>query len=343
MSYYDKYIKYKKKYLALKGGAGGESKSGESKSGESKSGAEAKSSENFLDRPHLVAIVRYTEYNENVPENQDKITEILFSDGNVYKAETYFYEAGFGDIETEGRITLERSIVLHQKESKDLISFLGGIDNYYYYKTIEDFYQNTPHIDIYLTKKYNINGKYKSKILFNKVIKDNKYDFDTGYTSITGNMISLEGDKLNVGDEFDIVKVYPDYAYFNPIINDKKEIMHIDEYIERQMHEDYMRLKEVDLQLNKYEKKKNNIPCRANQTVKECNDQPNCKYSTLKGCTEKEDPNKNNPASKVFNVGKSYVHSDFNDLVQNIADNLGEDFNYEGPTDKYWDDDWDFN
>ena len=27
MSYYDKYIKYKKKYLALKGGAGGESKS----------------------------------------------------------------------------------------------------------------------------------------------------------------------------------------------------------------------------------------------------------------------------------------------------------------------------
>ena len=33
-----------------------------------------------------------------------------------------------------------------------------------------------------------------------------------------------------------------------------KEIMHIDEYIERQMHEDYMRLKEVDLQLNKYEK-----------------------------------------------------------------------------------------
>ena len=275
-----------------------------------------------------------------MPGEQDKITEILFSDGNVYKAETFFYEASFGDIETEGKIILERSIVLHQKESKDLISFLGGIDNDYYYKTIEDFYQNTPNIDIYLAKKYNINGKYKSKILFNKVIKDNKYDFDTGYTSITGNMISLEGDKPSLGDEFDIVKKDSDYVYFNSIINDKKEIMHIDEYIERQMHEDYMRLKEVDLQLNKYEKK-NNIPCRANQTVKECNDQPNCKYSTLKGCTEKEDPNKNNPASKVFNVGKSDVHSDFNDLVQNIADNLGEDFNYEERTDKYWYDYWD--
>jgi hypothetical protein len=275
-----------------------------------------------------------------VPGNQDKITEILFSDGNVYKAQTYFYESGFGDIETQGKITLERRVMLHQKESEDLISFLRNIDNYDYdYKTIEDFYQNIPGIDIYLTKKYNINGKYKSKILFNKVIKDNKYDFDTGYTSITGNMISLEGDKPSVGGEFDIVKVYPDYAYFNPIINDKKEIMHIDEYIEKQMHEDYMRLKEVDLQLNKYEK--NNIPCRANQTVKECNDQSNCTYSTLKGCTEKEDPNKDNPASKVFNVGKTDVHSDFNFLVQNIADNLGKDFNYEEPTDKYWDDDWD--
>ena len=49
-------------------------------------------------------------------------------------------------------------------------------------KTIERFFRNTPNIDIYLAKKYNINGKYKSKILFNKVIKDNKYDFDTGYT-----------------------------------------------------------------------------------------------------------------------------------------------------------------
>ena len=152
-------------------------------------------------------------------------------------------------------------------------------------------------------------------------------------------MISLEGDKPSLGDEFDIVKKDSDYVYFNSIINDKKEIMHIDEYIERQMHEDYMRLKEVDLQLNKYEK--NNIPCRANQTVKECDDQPNCEYSTLKGCTEKEDPNKNNPASKVFNVGKTDVHSDFNFLVQNIADNLGEDFYYEERTDKYWYDYWD--
>ena len=111
-----------KKIFSSKGGAGGESKSGEGKSGESKSGAEAKSSENFLDRPHLVAIVRYTEYSENVPGEQDKITEILFSDGNVYKAETFFYEASFGDIETEGKIILERSIVPHQKESK--ISYL---------------------------------------------------------------------------------------------------------------------------------------------------------------------------------------------------------------------------
>ena len=61
--------------------------------------------------------------------------------------------------------------------------------------------------------------------------------------SITGNMISLEGDKPSLGDEFDIVKKDSDYVYFNSIINDKKEIMHIDEYIERQMHEDYMRLK----------------------------------------------------------------------------------------------------
>ena len=143
MSYYDKYIKYKKKYLALKGGAGGESKSGEGKSGENKSGAEAKSSENFLDRPHLVAIVRYTEYSENVPQNQIKLQKYYFLMVMCIKRK-HFYEASFGDIETEGKIILERSIVLHQKESKDLISFLGGIDNdYYYYKTIEILSKHT--------------------------------------------------------------------------------------------------------------------------------------------------------------------------------------------------------
>ena len=225
MSYYKKYLKYKNKYLDLKRYGGAASIDGRDINGNLIVRDEAKSGENFLDRPHLVAIVSYDEESENVPGQYDKITEILFSDGNVYKIETFFYLSGFEDEKTAGKI-------IFKSGGNDLISFLKSVVRF---ETIEDLYKNPLGENIYLTKIYNINGKDKSKILFNKVIKENKYDFDTGYVSITGNMISLEGDKPSVGDEFNIVEKDSESASFNQR-RIQKELMTIDEYLEKKMH-----------------------------------------------------------------------------------------------------------